>query len=97
MRVVFDDEALGDIRQIIDWIAQNDRRVAENLVTRILNKIELLEVLGFAGVGPPDLEPGTRELVKYPYIIVYEIREDHGDIVVIAIVHGAHDRENKDE
>ena len=39
--------------------------------------------------------PGTRELIEYPYIIVYEVHEDRGDILVLSVVHGAQDRENK--
>jgi plasmid stabilization system protein ParE len=43
-------------------------------------------------MGRPGLDPGTHELVEYPYIIVYEVREQGGEIVVLAIVHGAQDR-----
>ena len=44
-------------------------------------------------MGRPGLDAGTRELIEYPYIIVYEIHEDHGEIVVLSVVQGAQDRE----
>ncbi len=43
-------------------------------------------------MGRPGLDPGTRELIAYPYIIVYEVHEDRGEIEVLEVVHGARDR-----
>jgi len=37
-------------------------------------------------------DPGTRELVVGPYIIVYEVHRDHDELSVLAIFHGAQDR-----
>jgi len=37
----------------------------------------------------PGLFEGTRELVEHPYIIVYKVFEDTGEIVVVSAVHGA--------
>jgi toxin ParE1/3/4 len=47
-------------------------------------------------MGRPGLDPGTHELIEPPYIIVYEVREERGDIVVLAVVHGAQDRKLKE-
>lgn len=46
-------------------------------------------------MGRLGLNPGTRELIENPYIIVYEVHEDRGEIVVLAIVHGAQKRKPK--
>ena len=97
MRVIFDDEALVDLQRILEWIAKDNRRAAENLVERIFDKAERLAIPGLTEMGRPGLDPGTRELIEYPYIIVYELHEDRGDIVVLSIVHGAQDRRPKDE
>jgi plasmid stabilization system protein ParE len=93
MNVVFDDDALDDLRSIFDWIAKDNRRAAENLVSRIFDKAEVLETPGLAEMGRPGLDPGTRELIEFPYIIVYEVREGRGEIVILAVVHGALDRD----
>lgn len=95
MRVIFDDEALDDLQRIFAWIAKENRRAAENLIARIFDKAELLATPGLTDMGRPGLDPGTRELIEYPYIIVYEVHEDRGDIVVLSVVHGAQDREGR--
>jgi plasmid stabilization system protein ParE len=97
VRVVFDDEALDDLRRIFARIAKDDRSAAEALVSRIFDKAERLATPELKGMGRPGLDPGTRELIEYPYIIVYEIHAERGEIVVFSIVHGAQDRRPKDE
>ena len=34
----------------------------------------------------------TRELVESPYIVVYQIREERDELVILAIFHGAQNR-----
>jgi plasmid stabilization system protein ParE len=46
-------------------------------------------------MGRPGLDPGTHELIEYPYIIVYEVQEIQGEIIVLAVVHGAQDQKPK--
>ena len=76
-------------------LPKDNQRAAEKIVARIFDKAERLAIPGLAHMGRPGLDPGTRELVEYPFIIVYEVHEDRGDIVVLSVVHGAQDRENK--
>jgi plasmid stabilization system protein ParE len=95
MRVVFDADALNDVERIFEWHARINRRAAETLIARIFGKAERLETPGLADMGRPGLDPGTRELIEFPYIIVYEVREGSGDIVILSIVHGAQDRDNR--
>jgi toxin ParE1/3/4 len=45
-------------------------------------------------MGRPGLVAGTRELIEYPYIIVYEVDGDRREILVLTILHGARDRED---
>jgi toxin ParE1/3/4 len=92
MKVVFDDEALDDLKGIFAWIAKDNRPAAERLVARIFDRAERLAVPEFTYTGRPGLDPGTRELIEYPYIMVYEVHENRGEIVVLAVVHGAQDR-----
>ena len=42
MRVVFDDEALDDLRQIFEWITKDSPRAADALVARVFDKAERL-------------------------------------------------------
>jgi|SRR5271157_5449603 len=96
MRVIFDDEALDDLQRIFAWIAKDNHRAAEGLIARIFDKAELLAIPALTDMGRPGLDPGTRELIEHPYIIVYEVHEDRGEVVVLSIVHGAQDRERRE-
>jgi addiction module RelE/StbE family toxin len=92
MKVVFDDEALDDLRLIFAYIAKDNPIVAREVVARIFDLVESLETPELKAIGRPGLDVGTRELISYPYILVYKIHESRGEIVVISIVHGAQDR-----
>ena len=92
MKVVFDDEALDDLRQIFDWIAKDSPRAADTLVARIFDKAEQLAVPELSNMGRPGLVEGTRELIEGPYIIVYKVFDDRGEVVILTVVHGARDR-----
>ena len=92
MRLIFDEEALDDLQGIFDWISSENPRAAQRVIDRIFRKLELLLVPGFARIGRAGLDPGTRELIERPYIIVYEVHEQRNEIVVLAIVHRARNR-----
>ena len=96
MKVIFDDEALVDLRRIVAWIAKDNRPAAQELVERIFDKAERLATPGLTNMGHPGLKSGTRELTEYPYIIVYEVHADREQIVVLSVVHGSQDREHRE-
>ena len=91
MKLVFDDRALGDLEAIHHWIAQDNPKAAEAVVDRVFASIELL--VSFPYMGRPGRDEGTREWVvpRLPYIVVYEVHEDRGDVIIIAVFHGAQD------
>ena len=62
------------------------------MVARIRDRISLLELDSLAHMGRPGTVPGTRELIEYPYIIVYRVDDERREITVIAIFHGAQNR-----
>jgi addiction module RelE/StbE family toxin len=92
MRLVLEEDALSDLQGIFNWIAKDNPAAAQRLVNRIFRKLELLLTPGFARMGRLGLDPGTYELIERPYIIVYEVREQHDEIVVLAVFHGARNR-----
>jgi plasmid stabilization system protein ParE len=53
----------------------------------------LLEIPELSRMGRPELVPGTRELIEWPFIIIYKVDEERGEIVVTAVMHGAQNRE----
>jgi toxin ParE1/3/4 len=95
MRVVIRRSAEADLDHIAEWIAKDSPSAAARMVTTIREQITLLETDELAHMGRPGLVEGTRELLEYPYIIVYQVHEDRGEVVVLSIVHGAQDRESE--
>jgi toxin ParE1/3/4 len=92
MNLVFDEDALADLEGIFAWIARNNPAAARRLIQRIFRKVERLLMPGMARMGRAGRDPGTRELVEGPYIIIYEIREGEDEIVILAVFHGARNR-----
>jgi toxin ParE1/3/4 len=97
MKVLVREAAEDDLDRIYAWIAQDNPMAAARKVAEIRDQISFLETDSLAKMGRPGREPGTRELIEYPYIIVYEAHEDRGEIDVLSIVHGAQDRPDKEE
>lgn len=97
MRIIFADDATEDLRSIRAWITKNSPRAAREMVQKILDRISSLELPELIYIGRPGLEPGTRELIVSPYIVVYEVHEEIDEIVVLAIAHGARKRKPRDD
>ena len=92
MRVIIRESAEADLDHIAEWIAKDSPSAAARMVATIRDRITFLETDELAHMGRPGLVEGTRELLEYPYIIVYQVHEDRGEVVVLSIVHGAQDR-----
>ena len=93
MKIIVHESAARDLDGIFDWISKDSPSAAAELVRHIQLRINRLAVAGLAHMGRPGLVEGTRELLEKPYIIVYSVDEVAGAIEVIAIVHGARDRQ----
>jgi toxin ParE1/3/4 len=94
MKLVVREAATRDLDDILEWISQDNPRAAAGLVRRILARIDRLAIPGLSHIGRPGLVEGTRELIEAPYIIVYMVDEPADEITVLAIVHGARNRES---
>jgi toxin ParE1/3/4 len=95
MKVIIREAAEADLDHIAEWIAQDGPSAAVRMVKTIRDRISFLETDELAHMGRPGLVEGTRELLEYPYIIVYQVHDDRSEVVVLSIVHGARDRETE--
>lgn len=95
MKLVFDDRALADLENIFHWIAAENPRAARAVVDRVFSSTELL--VSFPLMGREGRDPGTREWVvpRLSYVVVYEIDDARGELVVTAVFHGAQNREDE--
>ena len=93
MKITFEPAARDELDHIFAWIAEGSPRAAFEMVARIEAKIIRLASPGLTHTGRPGLVESTRELLEWPYIIVYKVDEANDEIVIISVMHGARDRE----
>ena len=96
MKITFDPAANADLDRIFAWISKDNQRAAYAMIARIEARVGLLATPGLAYMGRAGRDEGTHELVEAPYIIVYEVHEQNGEIVVLSVVHGAQDRDSSE-
>ena len=87
MRVVWTAPALRELEAIGDYIARDNPRASARIVTRILDRVDMLT--DHPETGRPGRIAGTRELVvtDTPFVVPYRIRGDQ--IEVLSVFHGA--------
>ena len=97
MKLVFDDLALADLEDIYNWIAKDNPKAAFAVVERLFESVEHLAT--FPHMGHAGRDEGTFEWVvpRLPYIVVYEIHRERDEMIVVAVVHGAQDRDREKE
>lgn len=87
MRILWTDEALSDLEEILAYYyLEASPRVAEAVEQRIVGEIESLPPYP-ERIRESDRIPGARELVvnKLPYVVLIQLRDDA--IVVLNVVH----------
>jgi len=95
MKIRYRRKALLDIENIHAYIERHNPRAATEVVARIRDAADRLGL--WPHLGHIGQAPGTHEwvVVGSPYIIVYEVDEGADEVIVIAVLHGAQDREPK--
>lgn len=86
MNVNFTPQARDDLFSIRDWIAEDDARVADQVIARIVQTAMMFGQ--FPMLGRVGRIAWTREfsVVGLPYLIVYRI-ESETEIDVVTVVH----------
>ena len=88
--VRFLQEALGDLEEIVIYIAQNSRTAALRVHDEIMEKADALSVFPRRGRLVPDAKmskSGYRMLLVNPYIAFYRIVDRN--VFIYRVVHGA--------
>ena len=85
-KVKFSASSLKDLKSIQEYICENNKEAAKEVITHIIEKIETIIVPNPAA-GRAGRVLSTRELVisKYPYIVPYQVREDV--IYILRVLH----------
>jgi plasmid stabilization system protein ParE len=94
MKVRYRRRAQFDIENIHDYIAERSPRAATEVVARIRHAADRLGFLPHMGHVGRALGTYEWAVVGLPYIIVYEIDGAAQEIAIIAVFHGAQDRDD---
>ena len=88
MKLVIREEAADDLEAIYDWIAKDSESSAVRVVRALRQRMNSVLLPELVNIGRPGRREGTRELVEWPYIIVYTSDIDREVITILAVVHG---------
>lgn len=81
-------ESLSDLNEIADYLKLESPTLAEMIVRKLLERGEKVIEFPMAGrVVPEHNKENIRELIEYPYRIIYEIYDTN--IAILRIIHGA--------
>ena len=86
MKVRYSKRAVADLVGIADYIREHNPRAAVEVEKRIRTSIRQLEMFPFT--GRPTDDPSIRlfPIVRYPYLVFYEVLG--GEVVIHHIRHG---------
>jgi len=93
MKVVIHEAAAADLDGIFDWISNDNPKAAVEMVRRVRARINRLAIGGLAHIGRPGSSREHASSSKLPTFIVYRVDEQAEEILVLAVLHGARDRE----
>ncbi|THB63263.1 MAG: type II toxin-antitoxin system RelE/ParE family toxin [Spirochaetaceae bacterium] len=87
--VIWSDPAILSLKSIFDYIAQDSRFYAQEVVDNIIKETENLDVFPKMGRKVPEKNADEfREIFVYSYRIIYEISEN---IAILNIIHAKQD------
>ncbi len=89
-RVIWSESASNDLRQIVQFIARDNREAAARLAERVLQHVEAAAALPRANRMVPEKgDPLIREAILQPYRIIYLVEDRRETLHVLRIWHAA--------
>jgi addiction module RelE/StbE family toxin len=86
-KLVWSSLALGDLREIREYVSRDKPGAARRLARQILRSVGRLREHPRSGRIVPELSKmGYREVIVSPYRIVYEV--DKNRVIIIRVWHG---------
>jgi addiction module RelE/StbE family toxin len=90
LKVVWTSLARDDLREIVSYVAQDDRTAAIRVGEKILSSVEPLKTMPQIGRIVPERHDRTiREIIRGNYRIIYRVREEQNVVEIWRIWHGA--------
>jgi len=89
-KIIWSRQARDDLRDIVTYIAENNRPAAESFGFRLMAKVDLLAQFPEIGrMVPEEQDENIRELILPPYRIVYRVLAQNQVIAIARVWHGA--------
>ena len=90
-KVVLSELFLSDLQEIVDYIAEvAGRETASRIGNELLDRALETNQRPFIGQAVKQ-RPGARKVLRYPYLIYYDVNEDCKRVEVLRVWHGARD------
>jgi len=91
VKLIWTDQAINDLGDIGDYIAENSEKYAKLTVKKLFERPEILKTFPQAGrIVPEKNEDNLRELIEGNYRIIYEIISTD-QINILTVYHSAGD------
>lgn len=90
MKVEWTESALSQLQAIYDYIAQTSPEYALRMIDRLTRRSIQIAEFPFSGRMVPEYELNeVREVLEWPYRIIYLIESEQSRVEVLAVVHGS--------
>ena len=90
MNVLWTESALSQLDAIYEYIAQTSPEYALRMIDRLTRRSIQRAEFPFSGRMVPEYESNeVREVLEWPYRIIYLIRSEQSRVEVLAVVHGS--------
>ena len=90
MKVFWTEAALSQLQAIHDYIAQTSPDYALRMVDRLTKRSIQIAEFPFSGRMVPEYELNeVREILEWPYRIIYLVCSAQSRVDVLAVVHGS--------
>ena len=90
MKVLWADAAVAQLEAIHDYVSQTSPEYARRIVDRLTKRSVQISAFPFSGRVVPEYELNeVREVIEGSYRIIYLIKEDEGQIEVLAVIHSS--------
>ena len=90
MKVQWTESALSQLQAIYDYMAQTSPEYALRMIDRLTRRSIQISEFPFSGRMVPEYELNeVREILEWPYRIIYLIDSEGSRVEVLAVVHGA--------
>ncbi|MFL6285317.1 MAG: type II toxin-antitoxin system RelE/ParE family toxin [Pyrinomonadaceae bacterium] len=90
MKVLWTDAAVTQLEALHDYVARTSPEYARRIVDRLTKRSVQISVFPFSGRRVPEYELNeVREVIEGSYRIIYLVKEDEGQIEVLAVIHSS--------